>query len=52
MFSQESTRRPPKSEEGGISILTLSCGSEKLQGDGKKLVEVLMFKESETTKEV
>ena len=48
IFSQESTR-PQKSEEGGISILKLRCGSE---GDGKKLVEVLMFKGSETTKEI
>lgn len=37
-------------EEGGISILKCSCDSEKQQGDGKKLAEVLMFKGSETTK--
>lgn len=40
------------SEEGSISILKHSCGSEKEQGDGKKPAEVLMFKGSEITKEI
>lgn len=40
------------SEEGSPSTLKRSCGSEKQQGDGKEIAEVLMFKGSETTEQI